>query len=79
MKSLLEQNLRALQAIVTYGQYLEDVGNKNNASDPTQWNIDVFNKWRKYFSTFCASELLSYCSQRKWNMSNKDKIMLEAY
>ena len=46
-KSISKQDTVALNAVNTYTLYLSGNGNDEMAMDPTLWNVDTFNKWRR--------------------------------
>ena len=60
--SISKQDTIALRAVNAYALYLSGNGDDEKAMDPTLWDVDAFNKWRKYDSaTFLANEVVYHC------------------
>ena len=60
-KSISKQDTVALRAVNAYALYLSGNGDVEMAMDPTLWDIDTFNKWRRTDCvTFLANEVPLY-------------------
>ena len=60
-KSISKQDTVALRAVNAYALYLSGNGNDEMARDPTLWDVDAFNKWKRNDCvTFLANEVPLY-------------------
>ena len=60
-KSTSKQDTVVLRAVNAYALYLSGNGDDKKAMDPTLWDVDVFNKWRRNdYVTFLANSVPSY-------------------
>jgi len=71
LQSISKQDMVALRTVNAYALYLSDNGDNGKTMDPTLWDDNAFNKWRRTdYVTFLANEVALYIPPKLKNFDS---------